>query len=55
MEQPEQGAYDAVIIAVAHDRFRQAGAAGIRAYGRDNCVLYDVKALLTRQEVDGRL
>ena len=55
VEQPEQGAYDAVIIAVAHDRFRQAGAAGIRAYGHDNCVLYDVKALLARQEVDGRL
>ena len=55
VEQPQQGAYDAVVIAVAHDRFRQAGATGIRAYGRDNCVLYDVKALLTRQEVDGRL
>ena len=55
VEHPQHGAYDAVIIAVAHDRFRQAGAAGIRAYGHDNCVLYDVKALLTRQEVDGRL
>jgi UDP-N-acetyl-D-galactosamine dehydrogenase len=31
------------------------GAAGARRFGRSGCVLYDVKALFPRDEVDGRL
>ncbi|MEW5683276.1 MAG: Vi polysaccharide biosynthesis UDP-N-acetylglucosamine C-6 dehydrogenase TviB, partial [Pseudomonadota bacterium] len=31
LSQPEQGAYDAVILAVGHQQFRALGAAGIRA------------------------
>ncbi|MCY7354994.1 MAG: Vi polysaccharide biosynthesis UDP-N-acetylglucosamine C-6 dehydrogenase TviB [Lysobacter sp.] len=50
-----QGAYDAVIVAVGHDQFRALGAEGIRAYGKPASVLYDVKYLLPRDAVDGRL
>ena len=53
--QPQLGAYDAVIVAVGHDEFRALGAAGIRAYGKPESVLYDVKYVLAREEVDGRL
>ena len=52
---PEKGAYDGIIIAVAHDQFRAMGAAGIRSFGRENSVLYDIKYVLTPDEVDGRL
>ena len=52
---PEQGAYDAVIIAVAHDEFRALGAAGIRAFGKDTSVLYDIKYVLPPELVDDRL
>ncbi len=55
VEQPGKGAYDAVVLAVAHKQFREMGAAGIRAFGKDNAVLYDVKHLLPVDEVDGRL
>ena len=52
---PESAAYDAVIIAVAHDAFREMGADGIRAFGKPRHVLFDVKHLLPADAVDGRL
>ncbi|MBE2234045.1 MAG: Vi polysaccharide biosynthesis UDP-N-acetylglucosamine C-6 dehydrogenase TviB, partial [Anaerolinea sp.] len=52
---PPSGAYDAVIVAVGHNQFHQLGAAGIRAFGKPACVLYDVKYVLPRGAVDGRL
>jgi UDP-N-acetyl-D-glucosamine/UDP-N-acetyl-D-galactosamine dehydrogenase len=55
VEAPEPGAYDAVILAVSHDQFRELGAAGIRAFGRPECVLFDVKSMLPADAVDGRL
>ncbi|MEJ2298818.1 MAG: Vi polysaccharide biosynthesis UDP-N-acetylglucosamine C-6 dehydrogenase TviB [Woeseiaceae bacterium] len=53
--EPEQGAYDVVIIAVGHKQFQALGAKGIRAYGRDNAVVYDIKYVLSPDEVDDRL
>src|SRR5210317_867499 len=38
---PEEGAYDVVIVAVAHDEFRALGAEGIRAFCKETSVLYD--------------
>jgi len=54
-EAPDKGAYDVVVIAVAHNQFRELGAAGIRAYGRENSMLYDVKYLLPAGDSDDRL
>jgi UDP-N-acetyl-D-galactosamine dehydrogenase len=55
LAEPQAGQYDAVIVAVAHNQFRETGAAGIRAYCKPDGVLYDVKYLLPATEVDGRL
>ena len=52
---PQAGSYDAIILAVGHQQFRQLGAAGIRALGNADCVLYDLKYVLSSQESDLRL
>jgi UDP-N-acetyl-D-galactosamine dehydrogenase len=53
--QPEVGAYDAIIVAVAHSEFVGLGYERIRAFGRPNCVLFDVRNVLPKDKVDGRL
>ena len=45
LEEPAAGRYDGIILAVAHDRFRDLGAAGVRGFGREGHVLYDLKHL----------
>ena len=52
---PKPNHYDAIILAVAHQQFRELGAAGLRALGKPGAVLFDVKYLLPADEVDGRL
>jgi UDP-N-acetyl-D-galactosamine dehydrogenase len=53
---PERGTYDAVILAVGHDEFSQLGGEGVRALGKlEASVVYDVKYVLARDSVDGRL
>jgi UDP-N-acetyl-D-galactosamine dehydrogenase len=52
---PPSGAYDAIIVAVAHRQFHEMGAAGVRAFGKTDSVIYDVKYVLPRDAVDGRL
>ena len=49
------GTYDAVVMGVAHDKFRSMGIAGVRALGRKGHVLYDIKYVFRADEVDGRL
>ena len=53
--QPQPGTYDGIIVAVAHHQFKSMGAAAIRALGKPNHVLYDLKYLLTAAESDLRL
>ena len=55
VQQPEPGAYDAIIIAVAHHQFKTMGAAAIRALGKPDHVLYDLKYLLPAADSDIRL
>ncbi|MDR3445552.1 MULTISPECIES: Vi polysaccharide biosynthesis UDP-N-acetylglucosamine C-6 dehydrogenase TviB [Dyella] len=55
IETPSHGDYDAVIIAVGHRQFTAWGAEGIRAFGKGSSVIYDVKYVLPREAVDGRL
>jgi UDP-N-acetyl-D-galactosamine dehydrogenase len=52
---PRAGAYDAVVIAVAHRQFRELGARGMRRFGKRRHVLFDIKHVLTKGQVDGRL
>jgi UDP-N-acetyl-D-galactosamine dehydrogenase len=55
VERPEHGSYDTIILAVAHDVFVQDQAFSPRSYGKDECVVFDVKGALPRETVDGRL
>jgi UDP-N-acetyl-D-galactosamine dehydrogenase len=48
-------AYDAIVMAVAHREFRELGVERIRRYARRQHVLYDIKHVFKRHEVDGRL
>jgi UDP-N-acetyl-D-galactosamine dehydrogenase len=52
---PNAGSYDAMILAVAHNQFKEMGAKAIRALGKPHAVLYDLKYVLTAQESDLRL
>ncbi len=55
IDQPEEGRYDAVVLAVGHDDFEKAGAEGVRRFGRPGSVLFDVKSLFPLEVSDGRL
>ena len=52
---PEAGAYDAVVLAVAHDEYRGYDAARVRSLGRPGAAVYDVKSVWPRSAVDDRL
>jgi len=52
---PPAGSYDAVVLAVAHDQFKTGGATGVRALANGRAVVYDIKGILPKDEVDGRL
>jgi UDP-N-acetyl-D-glucosamine/UDP-N-acetyl-D-galactosamine dehydrogenase len=55
LEEPVKQSYDAVIIAVAHNQFRELGVNGIRAFGKSSHVIYDLKYLLPKSGSDLRL
>jgi UDP-N-acetyl-D-galactosamine dehydrogenase len=51
----EEGVYDAVLVAVAHDEFKKMGVKAIRKLGRPTHILYDLKYVLPKDDVDIRL
>ena len=51
----ENGQYDAIVLAVAHDQFKAMGIDDIHALGKDQHILFDVKNILPAGRVDGRL
>jgi UDP-N-acetyl-D-galactosamine dehydrogenase len=53
--EPASGGYDAVIVAVGHRQFVAMGAEGVRRFGKPSSIVYDVKYVLPREAVDGRL
>jgi UDP-N-acetyl-D-galactosamine dehydrogenase len=55
VDAPATGHYDAIVLAVGHRQFLDLGLEGIRALGKPECVLFDVKHLLPRDAVDDRL
>ena len=52
---PNPASYDAIILAVAHDEFVQAGISKLRALGRKDHVLYDLKSVFPAADSDLRL
>jgi len=47
--------YDAIVIAVAHDQFRDMGIEAIRRLGKPECVIFDVKHLFPKNCTTARL
>ena len=52
---PEPSAYDGVILAVAHDSYRDVGPTVLRGYGGLDHVFFDLKSVFARDESDLRL
>lgn len=55
IEKPEAKKYDAVILAVAHEQFRQLPIEQIKGYAKPNSVIYDLKYLFPANQTDDRL
>jgi UDP-N-acetyl-D-glucosamine/UDP-N-acetyl-D-galactosamine dehydrogenase len=53
--EPHQGKYDAVLIAVAHDVFFDITSEDLRKFSKPQSVIYDLKYILDKDEVDMRL
>jgi len=48
----KKGAYDAIVLAVSHQEFTDFDLA---AYRKTNAVVFDIKGMLPRETIDGRL
>lgn len=55
IDTPKQGVYDGILLAVGHAQFAQMGPTAIRALGSEDCVLYDLKYVLAKEDSDLRL
>jgi UDP-N-acetyl-D-galactosamine dehydrogenase len=55
IEQPEPEKYDAIILAVAHEQFKQMSIEQIKSYSKANTVIYDLKYLFPATQTDIRL
>ncbi len=55
IQELKEDTYDAIVVAVAHDKFKEIGAKKIKELGKKNCIIYDVKGILPKEEIDGRL
>ena len=53
--QPKSHFYDVVILAVAHDVFREEDVDTLLGYGTSDCVVYDIKHVLPPNRVTSRL
>jgi len=53
--QLQQDHYDAIILAVGHNEFIEMGADAIRALGKNDTIVYDIKSVLPKDSVDARL
>ncbi len=53
--QPRKARYDAVVLAVSHEEFRQLGIRGVRALCKSRHVVYDIKHVFPAAQTDGRL
>ena len=54
-EEPRNNYYDAIVLAVAHEQFIALGADGIRKLTKPDCVIYDLKYILSYEDSDLRL
>tara|TARA_R100000789_G_scaffold42239_1_gene43886 strand:+ start:6498 stop:7778 length:1281 start_codon:yes stop_codon:yes gene_type:complete len=55
VEDPQDGDYDGIVLAVAHDQFKVMGAATTRVFGKVDHILYDLKNIFSASDSDLRL
>jgi len=55
VDKPAPGKYQAIVFAVAHDEFKELSIETVKSYAAEKHLLYDVKLLFDKDEVDGRL
>ncbi|EOD79078.1 UDP-glucose dehydrogenase [Grimontia indica] len=55
VEDIKKNHYDAIILAVGHAEFKEIGADMLHSYGKEKHVIYDLKYILDKQDVDIRL
>lgn len=54
-DEPKDLYYDAIILAVAHSQFHDLGIKKVRSYGKPKHIVYDLKYVFDRDDVDLRL
>ncbi len=52
---PDTGAYAAVLLAVAHSEFSKMGVERVRSFVKPDGILYDIKSVFGKKDVDLRL
>ena len=52
---PKSGEYSAIIIAVAHNEFKELKVEELKSLLRDGGILYDVKSIFSKDQIDGAL
>ena len=55
VDELEKNKYDVIIMAVAHEKFKKFSLLNLKAFAKKSYVLFDVKYLLGKDQVDGRL
>lgn len=55
LQQPQEQTYDAIVIAVAHSQFKAMGAPVLRAFGKTEHILFDLKYVFPSAASDLRL
>jgi len=55
LQTPQDGGYDGIVLAVAHEQFKAMGAGAIRSFGKADHVFYDLKNVFDKKESDLRL
>jgi len=50
--EPKERSYDGVLVAVAHDQFRDRGVERVRALGREKCLVFDLKHIFPEGTAD---
>ncbi|KAB7609827.1 Vi polysaccharide biosynthesis UDP-N-acetylglucosamine C-6 dehydrogenase TviB [Amylibacter sp. SFDW26] len=55
LTEPKTAAYDAIILAVAHDQFKTLGASTVKGFGKPEHILFDLKSIFPSEVADLRL
>ena len=52
---PAEGRYDGIVLAVAHDAYREMGVTTLRRFGKETHLFCDLKSIFDKSESDLRL